>query len=145
MLKCILLFMITEQYSNFMSIQQLRIKQMALYWLFWGGSRSLVMLCLKFVEVRYHRECLKSLSESLFVLNCQRIHEIICGIFRTIQFQMLFMTSCLTTYRLLNAKFLCYGSWPIFLDIYWYTVVPKRQTLNWLYSCIFTNFRDFYF
>lgn len=84
---------------NFMSIQQLRIKQMALYWFFWGGSRSLVMLCLKFVEVRYHRGCLNSLSESLFVLNCQRIQEIICGIFRTIQFQMpfysmLFMTSC---------------------------------------------------
>lgn len=79
-----------EQYRNFINIKQLRIKnQMALYWLWFWGLQTFGNLIHRLWKSQISQGCLKSVSGSL-VLNCQRIQEIIGGIFRTIQFQMHF-------------------------------------------------------
>lgn len=115
-----------EQYSNFMNIKQLRIKnQMALYWLLFLGSQTFGNLVHKLRRTQTSQEISKifvwksfcSLSENtrnhLWYFQNYPISSAL--LFNA------FMTSCLTTYRYgyFMRMFLCFR--PIFLHVCWYT------------------------
>lgn len=101
MLKCRVYDDYGEKWTNRMNTGQ--APNALIYWLLFPGLSLWIIICINFGEVRYHKECLKSLSESL----CSQLSGNIKNQLWSFQHYPIsngllftaFMTSCLAAYR----------------------------------------------